>query len=509
MEVDGFGDSGVEYCLEHLFAEPPEVLTTMNRPSRGYGNGARTQTVAFDRVPPQSLENEQGVLGSMMIARSAIEKAREILRPGDFYRDAHRLIFDAICNLNDRSEPADLLTLTEELRRLGHVEQVGGPEYLTTLIDAVPTAAHVEYYAKIVQEKAVLRNLIEVGMELVNMGYEPGEEEVPALVDLAEQRVFAIGRSRRQRYFVPLKSVLLDAMEKLEKRSEAGQRVTGVPTGFAQLDNMTAGLQPGDFVIVAGRPSMGKTALCLNFALNAAKQAQVAVGIFSLEMAMEQLVQRLLCSEARVESDRFRTGYLRQGGHGESSDYVKLVRAMGRLGELPLYIDDSTDISVLEMRSKARRLQAEAGLGLVIVDYLQLARGSGFSENRNQEISLIARGLKSLARELSCPVVALSQLSRAVERRDDKRPMLSDLRESGSIEAEADLVMMLYRSSYYNRNNPDEAGDDPSSGPDAIPAVEESEILIAKHRNGPTGTVRLGFMRRYATFTDLDQFHAE
>jgi replicative DNA helicase len=482
----------------------------MNRPARGHGNGSnRTQSVAFDRVPPQSLENEQGVLGSMMIARSAIEKAREILRPGDFYRDAHRIIFDAICNLNDRNEPADLLTLNDELRRLGHLEQIGGPEYLTTLIDAVPTAANVEYYAKIVQEKAVLRSLIETGMQLVNLGYEPGEDEVASLVDRAEQLVFAIGRTRRQRYFVPLKEVLLDAMETLEQRQATGERVTGVPTGFARLDQMTSGLQPGDFVIVAGRPSMGKTALCLNLAVNAAKMKQVCVGIFSLEMGKEQLVQRMLCSEALVDSIRFRTGYLRSGRPGEEGDYTRLVRAMGRLGELPLYIDDSTDISVLEMRSKARRLQAEANLGLVIVDYLQLAHASGFSENRNQEISTIARGLKSLARELNCPVVALSQLSRAVERRDDKRPMLSDLRESGSIEAEADLVMMLYRASYYNRGNPDGADDGSSPTPHPASEVEESEILIAKHRNGPTGTVRLGFMRQFALFTDLDEIHRE
>jgi replicative DNA helicase len=482
----------------------------MNRPTRGNGNGsARPQSVVFDRVPPQSLENEQGVLGSMMIARSAIEKAREILRPGDFYRDAHRIIFDAVCNLNDRSEPADLLTLAEELRRLNHLEQVGGTEYLATLIDAVPTAANVEYYSRIVQEKGILRNLIEVGMKLVNMGYEPGEDEVASLVDRAEQEVFAIGRFKRQRYFVALKEVLLDAMEMLEKRQAAGQRVTGVPTGFAPLDEMTAGLQPGDFVIVAGRPSMGKTALCLNFAVNAARRGGIPVGIFSLEMGKEQLVQRMLCSEALVDSKRFRTGYLSNGGRGEESDLTKLVRAMGRLGELPLYVDDSTDISVLEMRSKARRLQAEGGLGLVIVDYLQLARGSGNSENRNQEISLIARGLKSLARELSCPVIALSQLSRAVERRDDKRPMLSDLRESGSIEAEADLVMMLYRSSYYNRGNAEGAGDDAAGTPHAEPEVEDSEIMIAKHRNGPTGTIHLGFMRRYATFTELDQVHGE
>src|SRR3989441_11191275 len=290
----------------------------MNRPARGTGNGgARPSAVAFDRVPPQSLENEQGVLGSMMIAPSAIEKAREILRPGDFYRDAHRLIFDAICNLNDRNEPADLLTLNEELRRLGHMEQVGGAEYLTTLIDAVPTAANVEYYSKIVQEKAVLRNLIEVGMKLVNMGYDPGEDEVASLVDRAEQEVFAIGRFKRQRYFVALKEVLLDAMEMLEKRQAAGQRVTGVPTGFAPLDTMTAGLQPGDFVVVAGRPSMGKTALCLNFAVNAARRGGTPVGIFSLEMGKEQLVQRMLCSEALVDSIRFRTGFLRTSSHGE------------------------------------------------------------------------------------------------------------------------------------------------------------------------------------------------
>jgi replicative DNA helicase len=384
---------------------------------------------ALDRVPPQSLEAEQSTLGSMLISPAAVEKAVDMLSPEDFYRDAHRNIFETIADLARRDESVDTLTVQEELRRRGQLEHAGGVEYLVALIDSVPTAAHCEFYARIVQEKAILRRLIDASSQIAAWAYEE-QEEVDTIVDQSERLVFGVAQRHLSQYFVPLRPLLFDAMEKLDAVRETHDRVTGIPTGLTPLDEMTSGLQPSDFIVVAGRPSMGKTALALCIGVNAAKLKRLPIAIFSLEMSKEQLVQRMICSEARVNGIRLRTGYLRDGRDGGESDLVRFTRAVGLLGELPVFIDDSTDLTANEMRAKCRRLQAEHGaLGLVVVDYLQLIRGHARAENRNQEISEIARSLKSMARELKVPVMALSQLSRAVERREDKRPMLSDLRE--------------------------------------------------------------------------------
>lgn len=457
------------------------------------------ETVLPDRIPPQSIDAEQATLGAALISRGAVERMLEILEKDDFYVEAHRRIYDVIAHLAERDHPSDTQTVPEELRRRNQLEMVGGQAYINELSASVPTAAHVEYYARTVQEKSTLRKLIEASNEIIGSAHAQ-EAEVDSIVDDAERRIFAVGQRRSTAGFVHVRPVLLDAMERLDDVRASDSRITGVPTGYAALDHMTAGFQRGDFVIVAGRPSMGKTALCLNIGVNAASEG-VPVAIFSLEMSKEQLAHRMICSEARVDGMRLRTGFLstKADARGDS-DWTRFGRAVGRLGDMPLYIDDTTDISVLEMRARCRRLKSEHGLGLVVIDYLQLIRGHGRQENRNQEISTIARLLKGLARELDVPVVALSQLSRSVERRDDKRPMLSDLRESGSIEAEADVVMMLYRSRYYNR---DGDGEGDQVEPDAE-LTEESECIIAKHRNGPVGTIRLAFLRRYARFENLE-----
>jgi replicative DNA helicase len=451
-----------------------------------------------DRLPPQSLEAEQATLGAALISRSAVERVMEMLERDDFYLEAHRRIFDVLGYLAERDEPVDILTVPEELRRRGWLDQVGGLAYVSTLAESVPTAAHVEYYARSVAEKSTLRKLISASAEITAMAHDQ-QEETDHIVDQAERLIFAVAQRRVNQGFVPLRPVLLEAMERLEDVRANDSRLTGVPTGFTPLDQMTSGLQGGDMIIVAGRPSMGKTSLALAFGVNAAMQAETPVAIFSLEMSKEQLAHRMICSEAKVDGMRLRTGFLRTHTDDDESDWTRLGRAIGRLGDLPIYIDDSSDISVLDMRAKCRRLKSEHGLGMIVIDYLQLIRGHGRQENRNQEISIIARSLKGMARELNVPVIALSQLSRNVERREDKRPMLSDLRESGSIEAEADIVMMLYRSRYYNRDG-EEGATEPPPGQEWL---EESELIVAKHRNGPVGTVRLGFLRRYARFEDL------
>jgi replicative DNA helicase len=450
-----------------------------------------------DRLPPQSLDAEQATLGAALISRTAVERVLEMLTRDDFYLEAHRKIFDAIAHLSERDITPDTLTLPEELRRRGQLDSIGGMAYIFTLAESVPTAAHVEYYARTVQEKSTLRKLIHASNEIIAMAHDQ-EEEVDHIVDNAERLIFAVAQRRASQGFVPIRPVLLEAMERLEQVRASDSRLTGTPTGFTPLDQMTSGLQGGDMVIVAGRPSMGKTSLALAFAVNSAIEGGT-VAIFSLEMSKEQLAHRMICSEAKVDGMRLRTGFLRTNTQDEESDWTRLGRAIGRLGDLPIYLDDSSDISVLEMRAKCRRLKSEHGLALVVVDYLQLIRAHGRQENRNQEISIIARSLKAMARELDCPVVALSQLSRGVERREDKRPMLSDLRESGSIEAEADIVMMLYRSRYYNRDGEDGA----TEPPPGQEWLEEAELIVAKHRNGPVGTVRLGFLRRYARFEDI------
>lgn len=459
---------------------------------------------AFDRIPPQALEAEQAVLGCMLLdsGRSAVETVREILQPDDFYRDAHRRIYEAICNLDNQGEPTDLLMVSQELERMGMLDFAGGRAYLVACIEAVPATTRAASYAYSVQNTAILRRLIDAGGKIIGMAYEQADP-VDEIVDESERLVFGVAQRRNRDFFEHIKPLLFRAYEDAQRAHETKQRLTGLETGFGRLDDMTSGLQKSDFIIIAGRPSMGKTSLALDMGVNAAERTRLPVAIFSLEMSKIQLAYRLICAQAKLDSNRLRSGYLRTVPDKDGlDDWVRLGRAISKLGDLPIYIDDSSQITALEMRAKCRRLQAEHGLGLIIVDYLQLIRGHGRSENRNQEISLIARTLKSLARELEVPVLALSQLSRMVERRDDKRPMLSDLRESGTIEAEADLVMMLYRSQYYRHG---EGGDGADAAPVADPEAlgEEAELIIAKHRNGPTGIVRLAFLRRYATFENL------
>jgi replicative DNA helicase len=444
----------------------------------------------------------------MLLDRAAVETALEILKSEDFYREAHQRIFEAIWDLAERSEPVDLVTLTDVLRIRGQLDQVGGVSYLATLADIVPTTANVEYYARIVEQKAILRRLIGASSRISGWAYDQSED-AEVVVDRAEQEIFRLGQRRIGQYFWPLKSLVAEGWDTIEAAYEDQSDVTGIDTGFDRLNFLTAGFQPSDFVIVAARPSMGKTAFSLGLAVNAAKAHDCAAAIFSLEMSKEQLTMRLITSEARVNAHRLRTGYLRDG------DWSKIADAVSRLSDLKLFIDDSSDITPMQMRAKCRRLAAEHKLGLVVVDYLQLIRGTGREENRNQEITSIARSMKAMAKELNVPVIALSQLSRAVERREDKRPMLSDLRESGSIEAEADLVCFLFREEYYKKREEHRPGaeGDPSQGADRrVPGEERTditEIIVAKHRNGPVGTVKLNFMPEYARFEDLTENEEE
>ncbi|HET6385884.1 MAG TPA: replicative DNA helicase [Armatimonadota bacterium] len=458
-----------------------------------------------NKIPPQNPEAEQSTLGSMMLERYAIEKAMEILRPEDFYMEQHRILFNAMGDMSNRNEPVDFTTLTEELRRTHRLEVVGGLPYLASLLHLVPTPANVEYYARIVQNKAVLRNLIGAGAQIQAWGYDARDREVDDLVDRSEQLIFAVGDRGLGRFFTPLGPILHEQFNRLDTLASQKTMVTGRATGYEDLDYMTSGFQPCDLVIIAARPSMGKTALAMSVATNIAQSEEGAVAVFSLEMSKEQLVLRLMCSEAQIDSRRLRTA-----GALTPDEWSTIANAVDRLWNLPLFIDDSTDITVMQMRAKCRRLKAEHGkLGLVVVDYLQLLRGARGEENRNQEISDIARGLKSLARELQVPVVALSQLSRNVERREDKRPMLSDLRESGSIEAEADVVAFIYRPSYYERKREHTAQSDGAHRPGQAEDAEETEIIIGKQRNGPTGTIKLMFIPRFAQFKDRDIYHSE
>jgi replicative DNA helicase len=427
------------------------------------------------------------VLGGVLLENEALNKALEILRPDDFYRDSHRKIFSALIDLANRGEPADLVTLTAALQQGGSLEAVGGSSYLATLVDYVPTAANITYYCKLVKEKSISRHLIRVATEIATRGYEGGEVEKS--LDWAEKSIFEItGMKTRPSYFAT-RDILKDTFKTIEKLFERKELVTGVPTGFTDLDTMTAGLQPGDLVIVAGRPSMGKTAFILNMVEYAAVhyQSKAPTIIFSLEMSKESLVQRMLCSISKVDASRLRTGHL-----GES-DWPKLTNGAGLLSEAPIYIDDTPAISVLELRAKARRLKAEKNLGLVVVDYLQLMQGHN-AESRQQEISEISRSLKALAKELSVPVVALSQLNRSLENRTDKRPIMADLRESGAIEQDADVIMFVYREAVYceackKRDGSCDKGHE-----------KDAEIVIGKQRNGPIGTVHLTFRGEYTRF---------
>ena len=443
-----------------------------------------TNSTVFDRIPPQNLEAERSTLGSMLLDKEAIFRAMEILRPEDFYKEAHRIIFQAVVSLANRNEAVDLVTVTEELRQKNQLEDVGGVPYLTSLVNAVPTAANVEFYARIVEEKALLRGLIQTATEIVNQGYE-GAEEVEKIIDQAEQAIFNVAQRRTTRGYTLLKDTLNEAFEKIEKIFESKGGVTGIPTGYSDFDRYTAGLQPSDLIILAARPSMGKTTFALNIAQYAAVEMRIPTVIFSLEMSKEQLAMKLLCAEAGVDNQRIRPGAL------TDADWPRLSRALGRLSEARMYIDDTPGVSVMEVRAKARRIKAEEGLGLVIIDYLQLMQGRAKAESRQQEVSEISRGLKALARELSVPIIALSQLSRAVEQRTVKIPTLADLRESGSLEQDADIVLFLYRDDYYN------------------PETEKkniTELIIAKHRNGPLGSVEFFFQKDCSKFVGMERF---
>ena len=446
-------------------------------------------TVSTERIPPQNIEAEISVLGGVLQDPQALLKAMEVLRPADFYKEAHRKIFGACIDLFERNEPVDLVTLANELMRRKQLEEVGGASGLSALVDAVPTAANVAYHARIVKDKALLYALIQKGTAVVSRAYSD-KDDVDEVLDWAEQQIFEISQDKMSRSFIPVRSLLKGAIQYIEKMYERKTQVTGVPTGFKKFDEMTAGLQPSELVVVAGRPSMGKTSLCLNIAQHAAIHERITVAIFSLEMSKEQLVQRMLCSLARVDSNRLRTGYL------SDADWPRLTTNAGILSESPIFVDDTPAISLLEMRAKARRLKAEQGVGLVIIDYLQLVSGRGRAENRQQEISEISRSLKAMAKELAVPVVALSQLSRAVESRQPPRPQLSDLRESGAIEQDADLVAFLYRPALYRERRGEQLDEEED---------RTTEVIIGKQRNGPTGTVYLTFLREYTRFEDQER----
>jgi len=439
------------------------------------------ETSFTHKIPPQNIEAEQSVLGGILIENEAINRVMEILAPEDFYREAHRKIYHALIDLSERDEPADLITTTNELRKKGELEMVGGASYLAYLIDSVPSAANIEYYARIVKEKAILRKLIETSTEIITQSYED-RTDVEAFLDEAERAIFEISEKRVRPSFFPIKEIVKESFKTIEQLYKKKELVTGVPSGFKELDRLTAGFQPSDLIIVAGRPSMGKTAFCLNIAQYAAIEGRVPVAIFSLEMSKEQLVLRMLCSEAQVEGTRLRTGYLVE------SDWPKLTMAAGTLSDAPIFIDDTAALSVLELRAKARRLKSEHGLGMIIIDYLQLMKGRGKAESRQQEISEISRSLKALAKELNVPVIAVSQLSRKTEERTGNRPQLSDLRESGAIEQDADVILFLFREEVYHRTEENRG---------------KAEVIIGKQRNGPTGKVDLAFLDRYTSFKDL------
>jgi len=436
------------------------------------------------KIPPHDIDAEQAVLGSMLTDKEAVNAAIETLKEDAFYRDDNKAIYQAIINLYSKSEPIDIITLKDELESMDKFEQVGGYEYLASLPDKVPTTANVQRYIKIVEEKAILRNLIKTANEIIELGYSP-TEDVEDIMDGAEKRIFDIMQSKNQKGYTPIKDVLVESFTKLEELYNRKQHITGVPTGFVELDYKTAGLHGSELILVAARPAMGKTAFALNIAANAALRGNAPVAIFSLEMSKDQLVNRILCSEAMVDSNKVRTGKL------EEDDWVKLAGAIGPLSESEIYIDDTPGITVMEIRTKCRKLKMEKNIGLVVIDYLQLVQGSNKrGGSREQEISEISRSLKILAKEINVPVIALSQLSRAVEQRPDHRPMLSDLRESGAIEQDADIVMFLYRDDYYNKESEKK---------------DIAEVIIAKQRGGSTGTVELLWMGNYTKFVNLER----
>lgn len=442
----------------------------------------------FDRIPPQNLEAEQAVLGAVLLQSEALITAMERVRSEDFYLTEHQLIFEAMVQLGEENQPIDLVTLTTKLRDKQQLEDVGNVTYLTKLANAVPTAANVDYYAQIIEEKSMLRRLIRTATQIVSDGYAGGED-VGGMLSDAERRILEISNRRSGSGFIAIRDVLMEVFERVEFLSANKGGMTGIPSGFPDLDKMTSGFQRSDLIIVAARPSVGKTAFALNIAQNVGVRAKETVAIFSLEMSASQLVQRMLCAESNVDAGRMRTGQL------ENDDWEKLTMAIGALSEAKIYIDDTPGVTVADIRAKCRRLKKEHGLGMILIDYLQLIHGRGKpGENRQQEVSEISRTLKQIARELEVPVIALSQLSRGVEQRQDKRPMMSDLRESGSIEQDADIVAFLYRDDYYDKE---------SEKKNII------EIIIAKQRNGPVGTVELVFLKNYNKFVSYERNHQE
>jgi len=443
-------------------------------------NNINTEKLSLEKLPPQSIEAEIAVLGSMLIEEEAIAKAIEIIDENAFYKEAHRIIYKTITELFSKNSAVDIVTLIEELKRKGQLDDVGGASYITLLTSSIPTAANIEHYAKIVKEKNILRQLINNSTEIVQDCYE-STSNTDELLDKAERLIFDITSKKvEQKSSVLLKDIIKDSIETIDNLYQRKENITGIPTGFHEFDVMTAGLQQSDLIVVAGRPSMGKSAFVTGIAEYAGIVEKIPVAFFSLEMSKEQLVQRMLCSHARVNAHRVRTGFLSQ------ADWPRLVNAAGKLSDAPIYIDDTPAISILELKAKARRFMAQYDIKLVVLDYLQLMQGPAKSENRQQEISEISRSLKALARELKVPLIAVSQLSRAVEQRQDHRPQLSDLRESGAIEQDADVVILLLRQEYYNPSIEDKKG--------------LAELIIAKQRNGPVGSINLTFRSEYTRF---------
>ena len=442
----------------------------------------------FDRVPPQNLEAEQAVLGAVLLQAESLITVMEKITADDFYDKSHQMIFEAMVQLGEESQPIDLVTLTSLLKDRGQLEDLGGVSYLAKLANAVPTAANVEYYAQMIEEKAMLRRLIRTATQIVSEGYTGGED-VGLMLSDAERKILEISNRRSSGGFVAIRDVLMEVFDRVEMLNQNSGNSTGIPSGFVDLDRMTAGFQRNDLIILAARPSVGKTAFALNVAQNVSVRAGETVAIFSLEMSAAQLVQRMICAEANLDASVMRTGEFKD------EDWTKLTMGIASLSEAEIYLDDTPGITVADIRSKCRRLKKERGLGMIVIDYLQLIQGRGKSgENRQQEVSDISRTLKQIARELELPVIALSQLSRGVEQRQDKRPMMSDLRESGSIEQDADIVAFLYRDDYYNADTEKK---------------NIIEIIIAKQRNGPVGTVELVFLKNFNKFVNYERAHSD
>ncbi|MFC1517956.1 replicative DNA helicase [Candidatus Margulisiibacteriota bacterium] len=440
------------------------------------------------KLPPQNIEAEQSVLGALLIDKDATAKVVEILHPESFYKEAHHWIYQAILNLFSNNEPVDLVTVTDELSKLGKLDAVGGRVYVSEIINSVPTSANIEYYAKIVEDKAILRELITQGSQLVTEAFKD-DIEVEFVLDSAQKSIIDIAQKKTRQGFVKIKDLLDDVMKKMEETYDQGSHITGVPSGFIDLDELTGGFQPSDMTIIAGRPSMGKTALALNIAQNVGIRHNLPVAIFSLEMSKESLTSRILCSEAEIDSSHLRAKNL------HDHEWKKLGRALGKLSESPIYVDDTPSLSPLELRAKVRKLQMEHGVAMIIIDFMQLMRGSRRSyENRTQEVSDLSRAIKAIAREFNVPIIALSQLSRAVEQRQDQFPRLSDLRESGEIEQVADLVMFIHREAYYDRMS--EKGN-------------LAQLIVAKQRNGPTGKVDLTFRKEITKFSNREKVEVE